>query len=89
MLKLLIFTGGAFKIIELNGRNAILYNKYTFSKSGEPSRNYYRCSRKSAKSCKARIKFDRNMKVTQIMDEHLHSPPNLYVTGDGKYINIR
>lgn len=89
MVNLFIFTAITLKMIELNGRNAILYNNHTFSKSGRPGRNLYRCSRKSALSCKARIRFDQNMKVTQIVDEHLHSPPKLFVTGDGKYVKIR
>lgn len=86
---MLLFSDVTYKMIELNGRNVILFNKYTFSKIGSANFNYYGCSKKSMLMCKARISFDKDWNIKQVFDEHNHPPPNLFVTPSGKYYLVR
>lgn len=76
-------------MIELNGRNVILYKKHTFSKIGSPNFNYYGCSKKALLMCKAKITFDKEWNIKQAVDEHNHPPPNLYATPSGRYYIVR
>lgn len=74
-----------FRMINLNGRNVILYKNHTFSKVGFIDTNYYYCSKKTMLNCKAKIHFDRNWHIKQKYDEHNHACPKLFVTSNGMY----
>lgn len=65
----------------------LMLDGYTFSKM--TSSYIYYCSKKE-KGCKAKVKLDKEMKVSNYKEIHHQHPPPLYkVTKDGRYIKIR
>lgn len=81
------FTGYAYKIIDLNRRKMILYKNYTFSQHTQKSNNFY-CSKRTTLSCKAKINLDKTWNIRQVVSEHNHPPPVLYLTPSGKYVKV-
>ncbi|KAL0881494.1 hypothetical protein ABMA27_001345 [Loxostege sticticalis] len=78
-----------FKIIDSpKGGRLIMINGYTFSKLSTNSKTWL-CSNRFSYKCEAKIKMDGLERVTESHLNHNHSPPQYYVSPDGKYVKIR
>lgn len=72
-----------------NGRNLLLCNKYTYSKSGPSTKtgNRWACSSHNH-GCKAFIRTSKDMMILRMDLKHVHPPPNYVKTRDGKYTKM-
>lgn len=86
LLKQSKFSDNSYCMIAINRRNVVLYKNYTYSKKGS-SNNFY-CSKKQVTACPAKLNFDKEMILRQVVDEHNHPPPKLYKTPSGKFIKV-
>ncbi|XP_073952659.1 uncharacterized protein [Choristoneura fumiferana] len=78
---------GPIFIPSRRGNKILLFNGYTYNQGHLNCPRYY-CTKKY-KSCKAKVRLDKNDSViVEVLETHNHEPPVLEMSEIGKYIPI-
>ncbi|XP_063827614.1 protein tramtrack, beta isoform-like isoform X23 [Ostrinia nubilalis] len=64
-------------------KKLMMVNGFTFS---EYLKNYWYCTKKRSLSCPARARTDDHLKITRLIEDHTHDPPQYHITSTGEFI---